>query len=113
MRRLVKDRAYRASFDQLASIHHPDIVTHIGDNPDIVGNKDHRQTAALLNVLEQIEILRLNGHIQAGGRLIGNEQFWLTGNTNSADNALAHAPTHLVWILLEAYLRRGNPYPPE
>src|SRR4030095_13608057 len=99
--------------DQLTGIHHANIITHLGDNPNIVGNKDHSQTAALLNVLEQIEILRLNGHIQAGGRLIGNEQFWLAGNTNSSHNALAPTPTHLVRILTEAYLRRRNPYPPE
>jgi hypothetical protein len=113
MRRLVKYRPYRGPFDQLASIHHPDIVTHLGDNADVMGNKDHRQTAALLNVLEQIEILCLNGHIKAGGRLIGNEQLWLAGNTDSAHNALAHAPTHLVRILTEAYLRRGNTYSSE
>src|SRR5215475_5948271 len=113
MRRLVKNRPHWGPFDQLAGIHHPDVVTHLGNNPDVMGNEDHRQTAALLNVLEQIEILRLNSHIQAGGRLIGNEQLWLTGNTNSTHNALTHASTHLVRILTETYLGRGNTYAPE
>src|SRR5215813_9588942 len=113
MRRLVKNRPHGSPLDQLTGIHDPYVVTHLGNNPNVMSNKDHRQTAALLDVLEQIKILRLNGHIQAGGRLIGNEQFGLTGNTNSAHNTLTHTAAHLVWILTEAYLRRGNTYPPQ
>src|SRR5262245_47441094 len=113
MRRLVKNHPYWGPFDQLASVHHSHIITHLGDNPDVMGNKDHRQTTALLDVFEQIEILCLNGHIQTGGGLISNEQLWLAGNTNSAHNALAHTPTHLVRILTEAYLRRRNTDPSE
>src|SRR5262249_60657591 len=86
---------------------------HLGDNPNVVRDKNHGETATLLDVLEQIEILRLNGDVQAGGRLIGNEQPWLAGNPDSAHGTLAHATTHLVRILSHSYVRRRNPHSPE
>src|SRR5215813_3500263 len=37
MRRLVKNRPYRSPLDQLAGIHDPHVVTHLGNNPNVMG----------------------------------------------------------------------------
>src|SRR5215471_4944401 len=113
MRRLVKNGAYGRPLDQLAGIHYPYIVTHFGDDADIMGDEDHGEAALFLDIFEQIEVLRLDCDIQTGGGFICNQQPGLAGNANSTYDTLAHATAHLVWVLPQAYLRRGNTHPPE
>src|SRR5215471_12863901 len=113
MRRMIKYGTYWCPFNQLAGIHHPNVVTHLGDDANIVGDEDHGEAALLLDLLEQIEILRLDCDVEAGSGLISYEQAWLAGNANSADDALTHAAAHLVRILPQADLRRRNTHPPQ
>ena len=52
----------------------------------------------LLEVLQQIENLRLDRDVQRGGRFIGDEQFWLGDERHRDHNALAHAAGEFVWV---------------
>jgi hypothetical protein len=44
------------------------------DNRKVVRNKDKGEVEVFLQSLQQVEGLRLNGHIQRGYRLVANDQ---------------------------------------
>ncbi len=58
---------------------------------------------------QQIEDLRLDGDVQRGGRLVGDQEFRLAGQCDGNGNPLAHAAGQLMRILVQAFCRQGNP----
>ena len=61
-----------------------------------------------LQLLEKLEDLRLDGDIQRGGRLVGDEQVRLVGERHGDHHALALAAGELVRIALQPRLRLGD-----
>ena len=64
----------RRALDDLAGIHHRDLVADFGDHAEIVGDQDDRRAARGLQLAHQIEDLRLQGDVERGGRLVGDQQ---------------------------------------
>ena len=64
----------------------------------------------LLQGVHQVQNLGLNGHVQRGGGLVGNQQLGLTGQGHGNHDTLAHTAGQLVGILLEHHLGVGNLY---
>ncbi len=62
----------------------------------------------LLQLQQQLDDLRLDGHVQRRGRLIGNQQLWLTGNRHGDHHALAHPAGELVRVDVQTRGRIGN-----
>ena len=60
-----------------------------------------------LQFLQQVEVLRLDRHVEVGGRLVGDDQLRAAGERDRADDALAHAARHLVRILAHALAGEG------
>jgi hypothetical protein len=52
--------------------------------------------------------LRLDRHVERGGRLVGHDQLGLGGQRQRDDDALAHAARELVRVLVDARLRRRD-----
>ena len=63
---------------------------------------------SLLQRLHQLEDLRLDGHIQRRGRLVGDQQAGVAGQGHGDHGALAHAAGQLVRVLADALLRGGD-----
>ena len=62
-----------------------------------------------LQLAQQVEDLRLNGHVERRGRLVGDQQLRLRRERHGDHHALAHAARELVRIGLEALLgARGS-----
>src|SRR5688572_15971290 len=57
---VVEQLAYRRLLDDLAGIHHRDPVTHLRDDAEVVRHEDQCHARVPLDVLEEIEILRLD-----------------------------------------------------
>ena len=76
-------------------------ATSIQDT-EIVGDKDQCDPAFLLNVFQHFQILGLNGDIEIGRWLVGDDQLWSARHGNRADNALAHPAAHLMRIFAHA-----------
>ena len=70
-----------------------------------MGDVNDGQVIFVLQLLEQLQNLRLNGHIKRGGRLVADEDFGVAGDGDGDDHALAHAAGELVRIILHALLR--------
>jgi hypothetical protein len=64
---------------------------------------------ARLEVAHQVEDLRLGGHVQRGGRLVGDEQAGMARERHGDHGALAHAAAELERIGVYATFRGGMP----
>lgn len=74
MQGLGKDIHLVRILHQLPEIHDPDLVTDVFDHADVVGDEQIGQLVFVLDVHEQIEDLGLNGHVQGGDGLVGDDQ---------------------------------------
>ena len=72
-----KQRFGGAGFHQLAVLHDGDLVRQILDYAEIVGDEEIGDPEFLLQLLQQIEDLGLDGDIERRGRLIGDDQLGL------------------------------------
>jgi hypothetical protein len=57
--------------------------------------------------------VRLDRHVERGGRLVGDEQVRLAQHRHRDHHALAHAAGELVRILVDALMRLGDAHPVE
>ena len=102
---IVENLIHRAPLADPAGVHDNDLVAHIGDHAQVVGNHDDGHAHFLLQVLHQLQNLGLNGHVQSGGGFIGNQDVRLTGQRHGDHHPLAHAAGKLVGILLQPLFR--------
>ena len=65
------------------------------------------------HLAQQGQHLPLHGHVQPGGRLVGQDDRWLAHQSHADHRALAHAAGELVRILPGPALRRGDPHRPQ
>ena len=73
-----------------------------------MGDEDDGEPALLLDGVDELQNLRLYGHVQRGGRLVANQDFRVCGQGDGDDHALPHAAGQLEGILVEAALRVGD-----
>ena len=103
----------RAFLHHLAGIHHQHAGADIGDDAEIVADQDHRGAEIGVQPAQQVEDLRLDRHVQRGGRLIGDQQRRLVGEAHRQHHALPHAAGVLVRVAAHRALRRGDAHPAE
>ena len=77
--------------DELAAVHHGDLVGVAGDDAEVVGDEHERHVAVAALLAEQVEDLGLHRHVECGGGLVGNDQLGLAGQCHRDHRALAHA----------------------
>ena len=79
----------RAGLDDRAAIHHGDVVAHMLDHAEVVGDEERSDAEVLLQVHEQIEDLRLNAHVERAHRLVGDDEFGFARKRRGDTDALA------------------------
>ena len=62
----------RPNLGNAPGIHHRDSVACFGNHAHVVRDQHDGGTAFFANVFQEADDLRLNGHIQCGGGLIGH-----------------------------------------
>ena len=110
MLRIVQHRRGRALFDDDAVLHHRDAVGDLGDDAEIMGDEQHRRLAALLQVADQLQDLRLRGDVERGGRLVGDQELRVERQRHRDHGALALAARQLMRIGFRRHLGIGNPH---
>ena len=98
----------RRHLDNLARVHQRDPVRHACDHAEIVRDEQNRHAALALQLVEQVENLRLDRDIQRRGRLVGNQHFGFGRERQRDHDALLHAAGKLKWILGQAPRRVGD-----
>jgi hypothetical protein len=103
-----EDVLRRALLDHLAGIHDVDAVGIARHHAEIVGDDDQRDAEAPRQILHQLEDLGLDGDVEGGRGLVGDDQLGVAGEPDGDHHALAHAAGELVRVLAEAALGIGQ-----
>ena len=98
MLRIGEDRLYRPLFDNLAALHHADPVRDPPHDVEVVGDEQKAEPLARLQLGQQGKDLGLNGDVQRGGRLVGDQQIRPVGKGYGDHHALALAAGELVGV---------------
>ena len=70
-REQVADRRF---LDDLAAVHHDDARRRLRDDAQVVRDEQNRRAELLLQVAQQLENLRLDGDVERGRRLVGDDE---------------------------------------
>ncbi len=104
MRRRMDDVVHRTDLGDAPGIHHRHAVAGLGDHAHVVRDQHHRRAVLLAQALEQRDDLRLDRHVERGGRLVGDDQPGFGSQRQRDHHALAHAARELVRVLVDALL---------
>ncbi len=64
MTRRLKDLLRRTGLNKLTQVHHADLMRHLANNRQIMGDEHITERQRALKISQQVEDLRLNGHIK-------------------------------------------------
>ena len=107
MQRTAEECFRGRQFHDLPRIHHCHAVGQVAHDAKAVRDEQNAHAEALFHIAQQIEDLRLDGHVQRGRRLVSHEQFRPGGQRHRDHHALLHSAGKLVRIITEARFRRG------
>ncbi len=75
------------------------------DDAKVVGHQDDGHAELAAQVVDQLEDLALDGHVECGGRLVRDQQARLAGERGSDHRALTHPAGQLMRVLAGHALR--------
>jgi hypothetical protein len=87
-------------FDNFTQIHHHDPMAEVFDYSQIMRYKQEGDPALLLQILQEVDDLGLNGNVQGADRLITDKQFRLNSQSPRDSNALALAAAEFMGVAL-------------
>jgi hypothetical protein len=90
--------ALGGDLDQLAEIHHRHAVADVLHHGEVVGDEQIGEAEAALQVLQQVDDLRLDRDIEGGDRLVAHDQVGIDGERAGDADPLALAARELVRI---------------
>ena len=106
--RVVEDVVDGADLGLPPGVHHHDAVGHSRDDAQVVGDEKDRRVRAVLDALEDIEDLGLDGDVEGGGGLVGDEDLGFVGDRHGDHRPLAHPAGVLVRVLVGPRCRVGD-----
>ena len=74
MLRVLEDLAHRTVLDDAAGIHDRDFVGDFRDDAEIVRDEQERHPRLALEIADEVEDLRLDGHVERRRGLVGDQQ---------------------------------------
>ena len=87
--------------DDLARVHDDDVVGGLGDDAHVVRDHDHRHVVLVAELVEQVEDAGLDGDVERGRRLVGDQQLRVAGERDRDHHALAHPARVAVRVVVE------------
>ena len=98
MPRVLIDRLRLADLHDTSQIHDRDPIRDLPDDRQVVRDEHVGQREVALEVLQQVENLRLHRNVERGHRLIADDQLRLQRKRTGDADALALAARELVWV---------------
>ena len=108
MLRALQDLEGGARFDDAAAVHDDELFGAFGRQAEVV--RDEQDGGAHLSgqLFEVVEDAALDGDVQGGGGLVGDQQFGVRGHADGDEGALTHAAGEFVRELLGAAFSVGQ-----
>ncbi len=107
--RLGEDPPHRAFLGDATGVHDHHPVAGLGDDREVVGDEDEREAELLAQLLEQLEDLGLDHHVQCGRRLVADDDGRVAGQGHRDHRPLAHATRQLVGVGVRPRARDADP----
>src|SRR4051812_15448578 len=101
------------ALDDLACIHHRDLIGALRDDAEIVRDQQHGHAEAIFQLADQIKNLRLDGDIERRRRLIGHQEARIAAQRHRDHHPLPHSAGHLVRVVAHPPLRLRDLHQPE
>ena len=111
--RAVEQLAVPGLLDAAPAVHHQDLIGHVGDDAEVVGDQHDRRAEVVLQVAQEVDDLGLDRHVEGGRGLVGDDHLRVVDQGHGDHHALAHATGELVRVGLQALLRVGDADPVE
>ena len=108
MPRIVQDLLGRAFLDHLARVEHPDPRAHLADHAEVVADEQHGGMELGLESGDEVEHLGLDRGVEAGGRLVEDQERRVDAECHGDHDALLHAAGELVRVALHDRGRVGD-----
>lgn len=102
----LEDLPHRRVFVDAAVVHHHHFVGELADQLQVVADEQHRHAVLLLQAGQELQDLLLDGDVQRGGRLVGDQQLRLAGDGHRDHHPLLLAAGQLVRVAAHLALRR-------
>src|SRR5207245_11507690 len=90
MLRVVEEVALGTELDDAPGVHDRDPVGDVGDDTEVVRDQDNRRPEVVLELVEQLDDLRLDRHVERGGRLVGDQDVRVVRERHRDHRRLAH-----------------------
>ena len=98
----------RAIFHHLAQIHHRNLIGHLRDDAQVVGDEHNGRFEFSLKLAHEIQNLCLHGHVQRGGGFVGQQDQRVAGERHRDHHALPHTAAQLMGIFFQALMGRAD-----
>ncbi len=108
MLRVLEDGGGVALLDDLARVHHADPIAQRPDDAEVVGDEQDGRVGLGLERADEVEHAGLDRGVEAGRRLVEDEQLRVGRERDGDDDALLHPARQLVRIALGDPLRVGD-----
>ncbi|AMY70978.1 hypothetical protein AKL17_3755 [Frigidibacter mobilis] len=108
MPRIGEEPAHRGPLDHAAGIHHGNMAGGAGHHAQIMRHQQHGHAHLGLKIGDQVEDLRLDGHVERGGRLVRDQQPRPPRNGQRDHRPLVHAARKAVRVIAGAVLGPGD-----
>ena len=93
---------HRDALDHPAGIHHDHPLRHLRHDAHVVGDQDDRGADPLLQLVHEVQDLRLDGDVERRGGLVGDQQARVAGHGHRDHHPLAQPARELEGILFRA-----------
>ena len=95
----------------LSEIHDQHLIRQLRNDRQVVRDDDERHLQFLLEILDQLQHLRLNRYVDGCRRLVGDQQPGATGEGHGNHGALAHTSTQIERIGVNELGRLRHTHP--
>ena len=107
VRGALRHRLGVAALDDPAGVHHQRLVGEVARRGDVVGDVEHGQVQAFLQVPQQVQHAQADRDVEHRHRLVGEQRLGVGGQRAGDRDPLALAAGELVRVLLQVQ-RRGR-----
>ena len=108
VRRVGEQRLDAGPLDDATGVHDLHAVGDPSDHAEVVRDHHDRHAHLRAEIVDHLEDLRLNGHIEGGCRLVGDQHLRVVGDGHGDHHTLAHTAREFVRILFGPLLGLRN-----